>query len=94
MLKNLMINHSVRRGVERAGMFRPQAKYIFEKIVKSDATIATMAIEEQRTTREFMGVMMSIGSEITRNKYIFTGVVIGAVGTLTTLNIMKNRRKA
>jgi hypothetical protein len=94
LIKRLMFDQSVKRGVQKASMFKPQAEYIFRRVTKIDPTIAAQAIAEQEGVKQFMSTMMSIGSEMTRNRYTFTGVVIGTVGTLTVLNIIKNKRKA
>lgn len=68
--------------------FTPISDYIGKHYI-GDPKDHVLTKEERATISMFSATDMYIGSEFTKKKFIATGVILGVVGTLVTIAIIR-----
>lgn len=69
-------------GENRAKYF----KWVSEPI--TEATVTLVDDDERKIISYLSAVDMAIGEEVTKNKHILTGIIIGTVGTVLTVKLV------
>jgi cysteine synthase len=94
MLNNLWTDACIRTASRKAGNFAKDAKYVFSQLVAINGRkIAEMTIEEQDVVKITIMHSMSIGHELTKNRYLLIGMATGMLTTYFAMKVLNEDKK-
>lgn len=91
-MKENLIEKAYKNSEKHYHKFTPISDYIGKQYIGNPKD-HILTKDERATISMFSAIDMYIGSEFTKKKFIATGVVLGVVGTLIAITIIRKVKK-